>query len=345
MLSFGAASNNLYVIDPAGRHLDPARLGHGRASGAGARHHRWQALRRGRLGRRRQTDPKLEIYDIASNTWTTGPAEPAPFAGAGSAVLDGKLYLVGGCGASTCETTDVSVYDPATSTWSHIAPYPDPISWNSCAGIDGKLYCAGGTNISSDDIQDAYVYDPAANAWSALPDMPIPLWGSAYAAANGLLVISSGVTSGAQRTLTNQSFAYNPQTGTWTALPNANAATYRGAGALGFYKLGGSPDGIEAGTDSEYLPGYDVDPTATVPWLAESATQLTLRPHQRVTVTVTLDACASAGHPAGHLHRRARVRQQHPLPAPTRAGDADGHPVKRTGGTRQEHRIAAVRHQ
>jgi hypothetical protein len=237
-------------------------------------------------------DSNLEIYDIAGNTWTTGAADPAPYAGAGSAVLDGKLYLVGGCGASTCGTTDASVYDPATNTWSQIAPYPQAIAWTSCAGIDGKLYCAGGTNSSSANIQDAYVYDPATNAWSALPDMPIPLWGSAYAAANGMLVISSGITSGS--TLTNQTLAYDPQAGTWTTLPNASTATYRGAGALGFYKIGGAPGSIYLPTtDVEYLPGYGVDPGASVPWLADSATQLTLRPHQRATVTVTLNAGAS----------------------------------------------------
>lgn len=250
----------------------------------------------GGWGANGKPDPKLEIFDIASNTWTTGPSDPAAFAGAGSAVLDGKLYLVGGCGANTCGTTSVSAYDPATSTWSHIAPYPEPISWSSCAGIDGKLYCAGGTNANSAHIQHAYVYNPATNAWSRLPDMPIPLWGSEYSAANGMLVISSGITSGdvaSGGAITNQGSAYNPQDGTWTVLPNANAATYRGAGALGFYKLGGSSDSIIPSTDSEYLPGFAVDPTASVPWLAESTTRLTLRPHQRVTVTVTLNAGAS----------------------------------------------------
>ncbi len=250
----------------------------------------------GGWGANGKPDPKLEIYDIASNTWTTGPSDPAAFAGAGSAVLDGKLYLVGGCGANICGTTSVSAYDPARGTWSHIAPYPEPIAWNSCAGIDGKLYCAGGINSDSNHIRHAYVYNPAANAWSRLPDMPIPLWGSEYSAANGMLVISSGITSGGGTTggaLTNQGSAYDPRAGTWIALPNANAATYRGAGALGFYKLGGSLDSIFPSTDSEYLPGFAVDPTASVPWLAESATRLTLRPHQWATVTVTLDAGAS----------------------------------------------------
>ena len=291
LLSFGAASSSLSVMDPAaGTWTLLASAADGReAPGHGIVDGKLYVA--GGFTGDGTTDPKLEIYDIASNTWTTGPSEPAPSWGGGSAVLDGKLYLIGGCTDSSCDTTgSASVYDAATSTWSQIAPYPASIAWNSCAGIGGKLYCAGGTSSSAENIQSAYVYDPATGAWSGLPDMPVPLWGSAYAAANGMLVVSGGVTSGA---LTNQSFAYNPLTRTWTALPNANDATYRGAGALGFYKIGGSPDGFSGSTDAEYLPGYAVDPTASVPWLAASSTRLTLRPHQRVTLTVTLDAGVS----------------------------------------------------
>ncbi|WP_438801892.1 Kelch repeat-containing protein [Catenulispora pinistramenti] len=288
-LSFGdTTSGNLYVLDPTANTWTQLASatdgrqapGHGIIGGklyvAGG----WTATG--------PVDPKLEIYDIAGNTWTTGAPEPTAYAGAGSATLGGKLYLVGGCAATTCGTTDVSVYDPATNTWSHTAPYPEPIAWTSCAAVNGKLYCAGGTNGSGANIQHAYAYYPATNTWSALPDMPIPLWGAAYAGANGMLVISSGVTTG--NSLTNQSEVFSPATGTWSALPNANNATYRGAGALGFYKLGGSASGIQPTTDVEHLAGYAVDPGVSVPWLAENTTRLTLQPHQRMTVTVTMDA-------------------------------------------------------
>ncbi|SFE03385.1 Kelch motif-containing protein [Actinacidiphila alni] len=85
---------------------------------------------------------RTEIQDIAADSWTTGADLPAAYAGAGSAVLAGKLYLVGGC-ADACGTVDVSGYDPAADIWSAAAPYPEPSSWTFCAGLDGRLYRAG----------------------------------------------------------------------------------------------------------------------------------------------------------------------------------------------------------
>lgn len=278
-------SGDLYVLDPAGGGWTKL------ASATQAREAPGHGFVNGKLyiaggwGADGNPDPTLEIYDPASNTWTTGAPEPKPYAGAGSAVLNGKLYLIGGC-AVLCGVTDASVYDPSSGRWSQIAAYPEPVGWTSCAGIDGKLYCAGGATNSA-DVRHAYVYDPAANAWSPLPDMPVALWGSAYASANGLLMISSGVSGNA---VTNQGFAFDPQTSSWSTLPNANTATYRGGGALGFYKIGGSTGSVTVSNVAEILPGYSIDGTADVPWLAESTTQLTLRPGATAIIRIRLDA-------------------------------------------------------
>ncbi len=59
----------------------------------------------------------LEIYDTASNTWSTGASIPTPYAGAGVAVVSGKIYIVGGCAAASCDATNVQVYDPAANAW------------------------------------------------------------------------------------------------------------------------------------------------------------------------------------------------------------------------------------
>lgn len=236
-------------------------------------------------------DAKLEVYDPASNTWSTKASSPKPYAGSGSAVLGGKLYVVGGCTGSACGTKDVTVYDPSSDSWSQIASYPEPISWESCGGIAGKLYCAGGTTDAG-SVKHAYSYDPSSDSWSAVADLPIDLWGSAYSAANGLLLVSSGVT-GNSTAITNQGFAFDPGTGAWTALPNANSSVYRGGGATGFYKVGGNPGGslTPPVATVEVLPGYDQGGgSSDVSWLSVSERKVTLQPGASTTITVGLDA-------------------------------------------------------
>ncbi|CAG7656762.1 Kelch motif-containing protein [Actinacidiphila bryophytorum] len=234
-------------------------------------------------------DAKLEIYDIATDTWSSGASSPKPYAGAGTAVLGGKLYSVGGCTADACGTTDVTAYDPATNTWSTAASYPEDVAWESCGAISGKLYCAGGT-IDAGTLTHGYVYDPAADSWSPIADQPTDAWGAAYTSANGLLLVKGGAVNGGAA-LTNQTWAYQPDDNTWTALPNATASLYRGGGAAGFYAVGGLAGQVPAKT-AEVLPGYDQTDTADVSWLSESTDTVTLAPGASASVTVTLDAAA-----------------------------------------------------
>lgn len=201
-------------------------------------------------------------------------------------MLDGKLYVIGGC-TDVCGTADANVYDPATDAWSAIASYPESIAWESCGGIGGKLYCAGGLSAQQTDVAHAYVYDPASDSWSPVADIPTAQWASAYTAANGQLLVSSGVSSNA---LTNRGYAFDPQSGTWTALPNANVATYRSGASVGFYKVGGGNAPGSPAPKVELLPGYDQGGTADVSWLGESTQELTLAAGASATVTVSLDA-------------------------------------------------------
>ncbi|MGY5031254.1 kelch repeat-containing protein [Streptomyces sp. 900116325] len=240
----------------------------------------------GGWGQDGEPDAKLEIYDPAKNSWSTGAPIPQPRAGAGTAVLDGKLYVVGGCDRDACGThSDVTVYDPRTDRWSSLASYPEPISWNACAGLEGRLYCAGG--LADGEVRHTYVYEPGSDSWARIADLPVPLWGSAYSSANGLLVVSGGATD---NTITNQAFALDPLSRTWATLPNSNVATYRGGAARGLYKVGGGRAQGVPTTAVEYLPGYNQADQRDVTWLSESARSVTLQPGTSSTITVTMDA-------------------------------------------------------
>ncbi|NUT33600.1 MAG: S8 family serine peptidase [Hamadaea sp.] len=238
----------------------------------------------------------VDVFDPAAGTWSTvaGAVNPAGRAAAGVGVAGGKVYLVGGCADDTCATSDDTiVFDPATGTFSAAPAYPQTVAWMSCGGIGARIYCAGGSG--DDDYRNGYAYDPAARTWTPIADMPLDLWGSAGSAAGGLLLLAGGVTAGST-SITNRSIAYDPVSDTWTDAPNAQFSRYRGAGACGAYKIGGSPSSFVGSADSEVLPGLeDCDEVADVPWLSETPAAFTLGAGKSRTVTVTLTATADAG--------------------------------------------------
>lgn len=241
---------------------------------------------------------RTEAFDVLTGLWRTVAPNPAPAAMGGSAVADGKLYVVGGCSANSClgadgVTTGVMRYDPANNTWQRLAPYPEPIESQSCGGIGGRVYCAGG-QIGTTPLRDAFVYDPATNTWSPIAPMPTSLRFASASAANGQLLMSGGL-AGSTTDPSSQGFAYDPKADAWSALPDAQFARRGGAGACGFYKVGGTDLSNLPQPDSEHLSGFDQCAGTDVPWLAETPTSTTLQPGQSATVTLTLTATPADG--------------------------------------------------
>jgi N-acetylneuraminic acid mutarotase len=71
------------------------------------------------------------VYDPATNRWTPRTPLGLPRPGAGSAVLGGKLYVVGGMRYNAAkggsDTLDITiVYDPVTDAWTRRASLPSP---------------------------------------------------------------------------------------------------------------------------------------------------------------------------------------------------------------------------
>ncbi|MEV7326322.1 kelch repeat-containing protein [Streptomyces sp. NPDC093970] len=237
----------------------------------------------------------LQVYDAVKGTWSAGPAVPEGHYGADGVVLGGRLYVIGGCTNTDC-TDSVYVFDPGTGKWSKAAPYPTTISWASCGAISGKVYCAGGTHDYV-ETGSGYVYSPASDSWQAIADMPTGLSTAVHTAADGRLLVSGGFKRvGQDRVLTGEGYAYSPDTDTWSRLPDAPDPVYRGGGAPGMYRVGGSaqPRFPVPVADAILLPGYD-QTESDVAWLSETPHRLVLRPGQSATVTVTLDADATGG--------------------------------------------------
>ncbi|MGW3615119.1 carboxypeptidase regulatory-like domain-containing protein [Micromonospora sp. NPDC005163] len=280
----------------------------------------------------------VQIYDPATGAWTRGAPLPAPRGAAGSAVLDGLLYLVSGCDVGDCltATNSVFVYDPVHDRWSSRANYPASEAFMSCGGLTGRVICAGGVDFGTGNgSAAAYSYEPRTDAWTRVADLPTGWWGAASTVANGQLLLSGGVAGGTGPTssVTNEGHAYDPVASKWHALPNAPAPFYRGAAACGVYRVGGARQHFEATSSTQELPGYDIcGPSGDVPWLSESDSAFTLRPGESKTVTLKLDAGnASTVDQPGDYGAALAVRVDGPVqPAPVQV-TMHVDPLKRWG--------------
>ena len=117
-------------------------------------------------------------------------------ADAGSGVLCGNLYVVGGYGSSSDDRLDaVSVYSPAENMW-HPGPLYPVKAWGiACSAVETSLFCFGGVGAGV----RAYKLDASDFAWTRLRDMPLGYNNSqgqvAVADANGSRVFIMGSSS------------------------------------------------------------------------------------------------------------------------------------------------------
>ena len=119
----------------------------------------------------------LERYDASTDEWAEEAVAPLPPARtrAGMAVLDGKLYAVGGYNSDDDTLASVERYDPAANAWEAVAPMATARYALGVAVLDGKLYAAGGQKEDDEDgdvpVNTVERFDPVTNGWEAVAPM------------------------------------------------------------------------------------------------------------------------------------------------------------------------------
>ncbi|MEK6276026.1 MAG: hypothetical protein AABM30_11935 [Actinomycetota bacterium] len=85
------------------------------------------------------------IYDIATNTWSAGPAAPSPYVLGGYHQIGQSLYLIGSYGSSPAANSSVSMrLDMATNTWSTGPTWTPARADFGLAASGTTLYALGG---------------------------------------------------------------------------------------------------------------------------------------------------------------------------------------------------------
>ncbi|MBN1295282.1 carboxypeptidase regulatory-like domain-containing protein, partial [bacterium] len=117
----------------------------------------------------------VNIFDIATSTWTTGASMPTMAFSGVCVGNSGKIYCIGGFGDLSFNGINaVQIYDVAADTWSTGTALPTARGGNAGGIIGGKIYSVGGSTTSSFPTDNVcYEYDIAGNTWTTLDDAPI----------------------------------------------------------------------------------------------------------------------------------------------------------------------------
>jgi len=200
----------------------------------------------------------------ADFTWVQKADMPTPRWAPTSAVVNGKIYVIGGGSDETDfeYLSTVEEYDPATDTWTTKADMPTARGWTSpsSAVVDGKIYVIGGDDGSADwSTPTVEEYDPATDTWTQKADMPTSRWCLATCAFNGKIYAIGGYPPGNYMGLKTVE-VYDPVTDTWTRKADMplgmgilNAQVVKGK----IYAVGGRPGLHSEPWLQEYDPAND----------------------------------------------------------------------------------------
>lgn len=139
-------------------------------------------------------------FDPASGQWTELAPLPSGRSSHDAAVVDGKLYVVGGWnmqGASETKWHTSAVVCDLTQPelkWTEIAAPPFQRRAVSLAACKGKLFVVGGMQEDNQITTRVDVFDPATNAWTTAPALHgtgMEGFGTSAFAANGRLVVTA----------------------------------------------------------------------------------------------------------------------------------------------------------
>jgi hypothetical protein len=119
-------------------------------------------------GRAIGTDFHVEVYDIATNTWSMAANYPVANHSLMAVALGGYIYGAGG----NAFPNKTYRYDPNTNAWDDAAIADLPVGRTVAASgaYNGRWILAGG-DVNFALSTSAIAWDPATNTWMDLPNM------------------------------------------------------------------------------------------------------------------------------------------------------------------------------
>jgi N-acetylneuraminic acid mutarotase len=152
---------------------------------------------------------------VSLGTWTFKAPMPVARAEMAAAVVDGRLYAIGGNIGGTAVPHNLE-YDPATDSWRQRNPMPVARDHIGIAAVNGKIYTFGGFThtVHQGASTDVLEYDPATDMWRRRAPLKMPLGGTGAAVLDGKIHVISG--RGPDGKTVPMHAVYDPPTDAWS---------------------------------------------------------------------------------------------------------------------------------
>jgi N-acetylneuraminic acid mutarotase len=165
------------------------------------------------------TLPNIDTVRAAAAPWAIMEPMPTARTGLGVAVVNEKIYAIGGYGDGYLNVNEE--YDPATNTWTTREPMPTPRASFGIAVVENKIYVIGGItgfNSTTEEVITCsfnQVYDPLTDSWETKESMPTNRSQLDANVVDGKIYLIGGRTGGQYSTV-DLNEVYDPKTDTWT---------------------------------------------------------------------------------------------------------------------------------
>jgi N-acetylneuraminic acid mutarotase len=189
-----------------------------------------------------ETSSANDVYDPATDSWSEMAAIPVPVMGYASAVLDNKIYIIGGGNAEAAYSpiNQVQIFEPKTNQWTNGSQIPTGVVYTRACVTTGlsypkRIYVIGGTTnyyfgegyAGRASVNLNQVYDPVTDTWSTGTPMPTSRCGLKVAVVNDELYAIGG-SNGDGDVYANEKYipsSYIPEFPSWIMLPLFLVAT------------------------------------------------------------------------------------------------------------------------
>ncbi len=186
----------------------------------------------------------INLSSAQNDEWTLKTPMPTARGFTSGAVVDGKIYVIGGFPTHTSVTQVNEMYDPATDEWTKMEDMPEGRCAHAACTYNRKIYIFGGvrSNPYGKATNTIYVYDPKTNSWTQKANMPYENAFYGIAVINDTIYLTGGMKDYASPPVSSL-WAYTPLTDSWTEktpMPTARGMLSTSAVNGQIYAIGGT---------------------------------------------------------------------------------------------------------